>query len=113
MFPKKRRLDHAEFKQVFSIGKRYQNSALTLIHSFEDGDKPFKVAVSVGKKINKQATGRNWLRRRIYQALRQEAEKFSVTGNLVFITNPAAKNLTDAELKEAIDFLIGRVNKKS
>ena len=116
MFPKKKRLDQAEFKQVFNTGKRYQSPALTLIHSPLSGSEPLRVAVSVGKKINKQATERNRLRRRIYLALRQEIEKLSSlspAGNLVFIAKPAVQNLTDTELKENIRLLIGSVSKKS
>jgi ribonuclease P protein component len=63
MLAKKNRMKRDEFSLVWEKGRRYHTAAITLVYV---PSKVLKLSVVVGKKIQKSATERNKVRRRVY-----------------------------------------------
>ncbi len=92
MFKKSSRLDRTVFTHYFKTGRRFQSPNLTLVYS---PGVPFQVSAVVGKKVSKQAVGRNCIRRRLYAATKRfTAAETAITGVHIIIAKPTTANLT-------------------
>ena len=96
MFSAAIRLSRRAFTTYFKIGRRFQTPALTLVYSPTD---TLAVAAVVGKKVSKQAVGRNRIRRRIYAGMRRSFTVHTITtGTYILIAKPAAATYSRAAL---------------
>jgi ribonuclease P protein component len=101
MIGRKKRLNRDAFKKIFSAGTRYHSPVATLIHS----EAPTaQIAVVVSKKVVRTAIGRNKLRRRVYNNMRDTNK-----GIFIFIMKPQAAKLTYNELTQEIQKLTSKV----
>ena len=92
MFKKSQRLDRTAFTQYFKTGRRFQTTHLTLVYT---PGVPLQVSSVVGKKVSKQAVGRNRVRRRIYAATKRfSAIQTDMTGIHIIIAKPTAAKIT-------------------
>ena len=98
-FPKKKRLTHREFDEVFKNGTRIHSPLLTFISSAGLAtDLEGKYAVVVSKKMVKSAVNRNRLRRQAYGALRTALSEcltsnphLSLSGGIILLRLPKDK----------------------
>jgi ribonuclease P protein component len=58
-------------KRIYSNSSIARGSLVSLRYSKNKPDRKYRVAVVVGKKVNKSAVQRNKIRRRIYEIVRQ------------------------------------------
>jgi ribonuclease P protein component len=58
---------------------------MTLKHSLHPKRQDPRVAVVVSKKVYKRAVGRNRIRRRVYEAVRQELPRIKDNADLVLV----------------------------
>jgi ribonuclease P protein component len=94
---------HGSLRYVYSHGKAVRSRLVTLKYSRHPKRKTPRLAVVVSKKVYKGAVGRNRIRRRIYEILRQEVPKFHYNQDLVFIIfTSEVLTMPHEELKEAI-----------
>lgn len=69
---------------TYKHGKTIRTPKISLIHNANDrGFQRFAVVVS--KKISKTAVGRNFIRRRVYEAIRLELPKFKAKRDNIFV----------------------------
>jgi ribonuclease P protein component len=79
-----------EFEEVFSKGKGFRQGGLFLkVKEGTEGGSRFGIVVS--KKVSKQATARNRMRRLIREALRQEREQIKNGAEAVIVVLPEFK----------------------
>lgn len=110
MLPKAHRLTRREFTRYFTDGKRIGDQYFTVIYS---PGPSAQAAVSVGKKVSKQAVLRNRLRRRVYAIIKDWfGNLINAQGVVIVIVKPAARTLSKAQFTEVLQTLLGRVPKK-
>jgi ribonuclease P protein component len=65
----------------------------------------------VSKKVANTAAGRNKIRRRIYDIIRNLKYKSEPVGIFIIIVRPGAKTMSYEALKEEVVGLVGRTDK--
>ena len=75
-------------KYVYQHGKTIRHSKMSLV--FCDNTRGFtRIAVVVSKKVAKTAVARNRIRRRVYEALRQNMEFIPLRRDYIFVVYSA------------------------
>lgn len=105
MIKKTKRLTTKEFQKVFQEGKRV-SSTLFLIY-YTKGEK-IKIAVSVPKKIYKNAVDRNYTKRLIFNCLVSTNTLPSL--NMVIVLRKKIENITHKEVCDELYHLIKNIN---
>jgi ribonuclease P protein component len=104
MFKKSQRLDRAAFTHYFKTGRRFQSPNLTIVYT---PGVPFQVSAVVGKKVSKEAVGRNRIRRRLYAATKRFVSAETViTGVHIIIAKPTTVKITRLALAAETDELL-------
>jgi ribonuclease P protein component len=67
---------HGSLRYVYRNGQAIRSHAITIKYTKNPHRKNSRFAVVVSKKVHKAAVGRNRMRRRIYEIVRQEIPKF-------------------------------------
>ncbi|GEM_PF-2038422 len=126
MLPKAERLkERYIFNIAFKKKQKISSPLITLyyflqrkdINRFKNGKSGFpKAAFIVSTKIDKRATERNLIKRRMkaaYTLLRKEisAEKTSHINALIWIANPSIKNAVFQGIKSTMNALITKLDK--
>jgi ribonuclease P protein component len=75
---------YGALKAVYARGKSARGSAISLKYLQRDGDKPYRVAVVVSRKVSKSAVVRNRIRRRVYAQVREVSAALPTGLDLVF-----------------------------
>jgi ribonuclease P protein component len=96
MFKKSYRLNTSTFKEVFNFGKTTKNQFF-LIKIKENNLTHSRFSVVVSKKIEKKAVRRNYLKRKIYHALKEVFVEYPVA-DYIFILNSSIKDLQYKDL---------------
>lgn len=96
MFQKSSRLNTSDFKEVFNFGKTIK-TPFGVIKTKQNNLKNSRYAVVISKKISKKAVERNHLKRRFFNALQENGQKFSIA-DYVFILNSSVKDLQYKDL---------------
>jgi ribonuclease P protein component len=91
---KNRLTDREDFKKVYRQGQSTANYQFALYYMERADQGPFRVGVSVSKKIGK-AVVRNRLRRRIKEAVRLNQHLLKDGYDLIIIARRASLNLND------------------
>ena len=94
---------HGSLRYVYTHGKAVRSRLVTVKYSRHPKRTHPRVAVVVSKKVYKGAVGRNRIRRRLYEIIRQELPKFHDNQDLVLIVfSSEVLSQTHEELKTAV-----------
>ncbi len=95
---------HNSLRYVYKNGQAVRTHFATLKSSTNPRRTKSRIAVVVGKKILKSSVGRNRIRRRIYEYIRQQIPRLSQNFDIVvivssseFLTMPASDLATQIE----------------
>ena len=101
---------HASLNYVYRNGKTVRGPLCALKFTTNPKRNEYRLAVVVSKKVHKSAVVRNRIRRRLYEAVRQEAPDIKQPHDLVItvfneqlatISAPELTKLVHAQLKQA------------
>lgn len=76
---------HGSLRYVYAHGEAVRSRLMTVKYSRHPKRKNPRVAVVVSKKVYKGAVGRNRIRRRLYELIRQELPRINDNQDLVLI----------------------------
>ena len=93
-----------EFAYLYNHGKASHTSNLSLVYN-PTKSRALKIGLSVAKKIGKAHT-RNLVKRRLRASLREYVEKMPDNFNVVFIAKAGVENITFAEMKKQVEYLL-------
>ena len=105
MFKKTKRLTTREFQEVFQKGKRVSSPLFLL--SYTDLEKT-KVAVSIPKKIYSRAVDRNYIKRLIFNCLKEQVILPSL--GIVIVVKKKLDNITHKGVCSELSDLIKNIN---
>jgi ribonuclease P protein component len=88
---------HGSLRYVYKNGQAVRSHFVTVKYTSNPHRKQSRFAVVVSKKVLKSAVGRNRIRRRIYEAIRQELPKFSSVHDVTVIVFSAELATMPAE----------------
>lgn len=98
---------HGSLRYVYKNGQAVRGRLITLKHTSNPRRKTPRIAVVVSKKVYKRAVGRNKIRRRIYEAIRQELPDIVENQDLVFLVfSSEILTMPHAELVKVIKQLV-------
>jgi ribonuclease P protein component len=109
MIPFKNRFHgHGSLRYVYAHGHAVRSHLMTLKYTAHPKRKEPRVAVVISKKVIKSAIGRNRVRRRVYEIVRQELPTIQPNSDIVFIIFSAEVfALPQPELLETVRQLLG------
>ena len=100
---------HNSLRYVYKNGQAFRNHFATLKITTNKQRKRSRIAVVVGKKILKSAVGRNRIRRRIYEYIRQQIPRFTDNFDIVIIVSSSEfQTMTSTELTSQIEGLFSQ-----
>ncbi len=88
----------AEFKEIFSQGKRINGKFFSLFYIDKHHDETFALGVVTRKKLSKKATQRNYLKRIIKEYVRTQAEPLKNGKKAVFLLKSDMKKIKKQEI---------------
>ncbi len=106
MLNKKQRINGNLFKEIFKKGETKKSSHFICKFLKDEDIKKTKFAVVVPKKQIKKAIWRNFLRRRIYNAIKYSLKENTLPYSFIIFTKFGVSNLSFKEIKEEISVLI-------
>jgi ribonuclease P protein component len=112
MIPVKNRFHgHNSLRYVYSNGKAIRTSSVTLKAVRNERRKNPRLSVVVSKKVLKSAVGRNRIRRRVYEYMRNRLPHLNDTYDIVLIvTSPELRLQSIEELRATIDQLLEKAD---
>lgn len=97
---------HGSLRYVYMHGKSVRSHLVTLKYTFHPKRDDPRVSVVVSKKVIKGAVGRNRIRRRLYEVVRQEIPNLKHNVDMAIIVFSAeVKDLPSEELTKSIQQL--------
>lgn len=94
---------HGSLRYVYAHGQAVRSRLVTLKYSRHPKRKNPRVAVVVSKKVYKGAVGRNRIRRRLYEIIRQQLPKVHDNQDIVLIVFSAeVLTMPHEELEAAV-----------
>jgi ribonuclease P protein component len=94
---------HGSLKYIYTHGKTVRTRLMTLRYSRHPKRKDPRIAVVISKKVIKGAIGRNRVRRRVYEIVRQELPLIEPNSDIVFIIFSAeVRELPQIELVQSV-----------
>jgi ribonuclease P protein component len=100
-------------KRVYGKSQNIRGPLISLRYSRRLADKPYRVAVVVGRKVNKSAVKRNRIRRRIYEVIRKLDNLPKSTDLILTVYSDQVIDLSAQELANQISSLIQKVSQKT
>lgn len=98
---------HGSLRYVYKNGQAVRSRLVTMKYVHNPHRKRPRVAVVISKKVLKSAVGRNRVRRRIYEVVRQELPAVEPNHDMVFLVfSSEVLTLPSNELTEAIRQLL-------
>lgn len=98
---------HGSLRYVYRNGTAVRHGSLTLKYTQNPHRKQPRFAVVVSKKTLKSAVGRNRIRRRIYELLRQELLKIKPNHDIVVLVFASEIRTVDArQLEQQLKHLL-------
>ncbi len=98
---------HGSLRYVYKNGQAVRTHFATLKSSPNPHRNKSRIAVVVGKKILKSAVGRNRIRRRIYEYVRQQIPRLSQNFDIVIIVSSSEfATMSSTELVAQIEGLL-------
>lgn len=100
---------HNSLRYVYANGKAIRTQALTLKSVKNDRRHQSRISVVVSKKVLKGAFGRNRIRRRVYEYVRQNLDRLNDVYDIVLIvTSPELRTMPSEELTALIEQVFER-----
>ena len=94
---------HGSLRYVYKNGQAVRSRLITIKYTNNPHRKSSRFAVVVSKKVHKSAVGRNRMRRRVYEIIRQEMPKMNgVYDVAVMIFSSEVISLPQEELRTAV-----------
>ncbi len=94
---------HNTLTIVYRRGETVRGQHISLKYSRRAGDKPYRAAVVVSRKVSKSAVVRNRIRRRIFEIVREHAENIPSGTDMVFtVFSDQVAELNAAKLKQSV-----------
>ncbi len=98
---------YGSLNSVYRSGQTARGSLLSLRFAARSNQRPYRVAVVVSRKVSKSAVVRNRIRRRVYEAVRQQSETIPPATDLVFtIFSDQVASLDAEKLQAAVAGLL-------
>lgn len=98
---------HGSLRYVYSHGGAVRSRLITLKHSRHPKRNTPRIAVVVSKKVYKGAVGRNRIRRRLYEIMRQELPRLHDNQDVVLIVfSSEILTMPFAEVEAAVKQLL-------
>lgn len=102
---------HGSLRYVYKHGNAVRSHLVTLKFIRNTRRTQPRCAVVVSKKVHKSAVGRNRIRRRIYEIIREELPYIAAPYDMVFMVfSSEVLQLPPAELKQTICQLLQQAN---
>lgn len=99
---------------VYKNGQSARSQMLSLRYLHRDPTKPYRVAVVVSRKVSKSAVMRNRMRRRVYEAVRSQADVVPPGTDLVFtVYTDQLATAQHQAVAQAVQKLLGRAARSS
>jgi len=100
---------HNSLRYVYANGKAVRSQQLTIKWVKNSHRSKSRISVVVSKKVLKSAIGRNRIRRRLYEYVRQQLPRLNDTYDIVIITTLAeVRTLPYAELSDLLEQLFAK-----
>ena len=97
---------HGSLRYVYKNGTAIRSRLITIKYIANPHRKHSRFAVVVSKKVHKSAVGRNRIRRRVYEIIRQELPKFKAPHDVaIMVFSSELISLPSNELHEMIQQL--------
>jgi len=94
---------HGSLRYVYKNGQAVRSHFVTVKYTHNSHRKQSRFAVVVSKKVLKSAVGRNRIRRRIYEIVRNELPHFTSVHDVVIIAfTSELATMSSEELSEAL-----------
>ncbi len=98
---------YGSLRSVYQRGQNVRGSLVSLKFACRAGQKPYRVAVVVSRKVSKSAVVRNRIRRRLYEIVRQTDTAIAPGTDLVFtVFGEQVAELPAAKLESIINELL-------
>lgn len=111
MLPKENRLtDDHDFRRVKRLGKRYHGSVFSLTVAPQKVVTAPRFGFVVSTRIDKRATVRNQIKRRLREAVRSSLINVSKGFDLVFVVRPDIKSASYEEISAEVDKVLSKVS---
>ena len=102
---------HGSLRYVYKNGQAVRSHFVTIKHVVNPRRKQSRFAIVVSKKVMKSAVGRNRIRRRIYEIVRQELPHFRTVSDIVVIVFSAElATMPIEELSDTLHQLFDQAN---
>jgi ribonuclease P protein component len=109
MLPKKYRLPKREFKEIFKSGKRIHSPYFTIVYKKDLKLENPQIAVVVGLKVDKRATRRNKVKRRIKTILKDKLEDIPHNIKVIITTKNPVVNLKFENLHKILSIKLDQL----
>jgi ribonuclease P protein component len=76
---------HGSLRYVYKNGQAIRSRLVTIKHVTNPRRRHSRFSVVVSKKVHKSAVGRNRIRRRVYEVVRQELPQFTATHDVAIL----------------------------
>ncbi len=102
---------HGSLRYVYKNGQTVRSRLLTVKYTANPHRKRSRFAVVVSKKVHKGAVGRNRIRRRIYEILRQEIPQMAKPHDIaIIVVSGEILHLPVAELHDTVTQALQQAN---
>jgi ribonuclease P protein component len=102
---------HGSLRYVYKNGQAIRSHLITIKYTSNPHRKNSRFAVVVSKKVHKSAVGRNRIRRRIYEIVRQELPEFTSAHDVaVMVFSSEVLTLPADELRDTIRQLFAQAD---
>ncbi len=101
---------YGALKRVYSQSQNIRGPLIGLRYSERKPGKSYRVAVVVGRKVNKSAVVRNRIRRRIFEVIRLSDKLAESTDYIFTVYDDQVAEMPSLKLTELINNLISKVN---
>ncbi len=96
-------------KKLYTRSRYVREASIGLRYSKRNGDKPYRIAVSVGRKVSKSAVVRNKIRRRVFEAIRQKVNIPKSYDLAFYIYDKSIADNPNDELLSLLNNLISKI----
>lgn len=102
---------HGSLRYVYSHGQAVRSRLMTVKYTHHPKRKQPRIAVVISKKVIKGAVGRNRVRRRLYEVVRQELPNIQQNSDIVIIVfSSEVLSLPHQELVETVKQLFSQAD---
>ncbi len=97
---------YGSLRRVYSNGNSARGSLVSLRYAMRKDNKPYRVAVVVGRKVHKSAVKRNRIRRRLYEIIRRSNDVPESTDLIFTVYSDRVAEIPATELETMINDLL-------